>query len=172
MKTKMIKSVTIPLFTFVIVIVWSVAGWGEPLLTPEQVQSHFKSITTINDYVFVKGRWNRTAGNTTFHKPPRINTVYLTCDKKTMSCKETIAELLTPQEISGFEKPQLYIDENSYRILEWSNDIIRAVYLAPVANFELRISIKKKTAERYWQETKTRGVISSNANNFENWILE
>ena len=170
MKIMRITAAVASLFT--LLLSSSVAGRGEPVLTPEQVQSHFKSITATDNYVFVHGRWKRTAGNTTFNKPPRINTVAVTCHKKTMTCKEIIAELVTPQEVSGFEKPQLYIDENTYRVIDWTDDTIHATYGAPVGDFDLRISIRDKMAERHWRETKARGVKTSDTKNFENWVLE
>jgi hypothetical protein len=158
---------------FILVLSSHVAGQGKLLLAPDQVKSHFKSITaTDNDYVFVHGRWKRTAGNTTLNKPPRINTVAVTCDKKIMTCKEIIAMLVTPQEEFMFEEPQLYVEETIYRVIDWANDTIRATYGAPVADFELRISVRDKMAERHWRETKAYGRDTSDAKNFENWILE
>ena len=158
---------------FVLLFSSPVVGRGELLLTPEQVESHFKSITaTNNDYVFVHGRWKRTAGDTPLNKPPRINTVHITCNKKAMTCEEIIAELVTPQEVSGFEKPHLFIDKTAYRIIDWTDETIRATYAAPVADFEIRIFIIDKTADRHWHETKARGVMTSDVKNFENWILE
>jgi hypothetical protein len=61
-----------------------------------------------------------------------------------MICREIIAEVLTPKEAAAqhFEKPKLFIDETDYKIVTWSNDVITAQYLAPVADFELRISLK------------------------------
>jgi hypothetical protein len=151
---------------------WPLYLGAQCVLGPEQVESHFKSITSYENYVVVHGRWKRTAGNTTFHKPPRINTVFITCDKDTMTCKEIIAELVTPQEESMFDKPQLYIDENTYRVIDWTNDTVRATFGALVADFEIRISVKDRIAERHWRETKARGAKTSDARNFENWILE
>jgi len=155
-----------------LLFIFPVVGWSDTVLTPEQVQSQFKSVTATDNSVFVQGRWKRTGGNKTYSKPPLINTVAITCDKKSMTCRETIAELLTPQEISGFEKPQLFIDENTYQILDWTDDIIRSVYLSPVADFELIISIKDDAAERSWRETKARGNETSDPENYENWTLE
>lgn len=148
-------------------------GHGEPVITQDIIESHFKWISSNGNYVFVKGRWKRSGGNTTFHKPPRINTVHITCDKKAMVCKEIIAMLVTPQETSWFDKPHLLIDETSYKIVDWSVDkVIRATHAAGVADFELRISIQDEFAERHWRETKARGSNTSNPSKFENWILE
>jgi hypothetical protein len=145
---------------------------GHFLINSEQVQSPFKSITAAEDYVVVQGRWKRIAGSTTFSKPPRINSVTITCDRKEMTCEEIIAELVTPEELPGLKKPQLFIDETTYRIIDWKDGTIRATHRAFVADFELRIASKDKTAERYWRETKARGANTSDPQNFENWILE
>jgi len=138
----------------------------------DQIESISKDIRSIENYVFVKGRWKRTAGNTTLKKPPRINTVSITCDKNSMTCKEIIAELVTPAEESVFKTKQLFIDETTYKIVDWSNEIIHAKYAAPVADFELRISIKDGLAERRWRETKARGSKTSDPNIYAQWTLE
>lgn len=147
-------------------------GRAELVLTPDQIQSHLKSVSAIDNYVFMQGRWTRDGGNARGSKPPRINTVVVTCDKTTMTCNEVIAELVTPQEESMFHKPQLYINETTYRVVNWTHNTIRATYDAPAAYFELRISIRNKMAERLWYETKVHENKTSSPINFKRWILQ
>lgn len=138
-----------------------------------QIESPMKNIMSNKGYVNIQGRWKKISGNYSFGLP-RINTVNLTCEKETMTCKETIAELVSPKEepIFNFKKPQLFIFETTYEIITWTDEIIYAKYSAPVADFELTISIKDNLAERHWRETKARGVETSNPKNYGYWILE
>jgi hypothetical protein len=91
-----------------------------------------------------------------------------------MTCREIIAEVLTKKEAADFkfDNPHLFVDDTTYEIITWSNDVITARYMARVADFELKISIKDKFAERRWRETKARGVETSDPKNFGQWILE
>ena len=56
----------------------------------------------------------------------------MTCDKNSMTSKEIIASVVTPQEEPLFEKPELFIAETIYQIVDWSHDVIIAKYEAPV----------------------------------------
>jgi hypothetical protein len=66
-----------------------------------QIESPPKNIRSIENSVFVQGRWEKTADSRTgnFNKPPQINSVSITCDKNSMTCKEIIAELVVPEEM-------------------------------------------------------------------------
>jgi hypothetical protein len=170
MKTRQIVVACIALLG--LMFTWSKTGQTEPPLGLDQIMSASKGFSSIDKHVFVQGRWKRTGGNVKLNIPPRINTISITCDKNSMTCKEIIASVVTPQEEPLFEKPELFIAETIYQIVDWSNDVIIAKYEAPVANFELRISLKDKLAERRWRETKARGSKTSNPNNYLQWILE
>jgi hypothetical protein len=89
-----------------------------------------------------------------------------------MTCKEIIAEVITPQEEPLFKKTQLFIADTIYKIVDWSNDIISAKYEAPVADVELRLSLRDKFAERHHRESKARGSKASDPNNYAQWVLE
>lgn len=138
----------------------------------DQIESPIKNFQTSEGFVAIQGRWKRTDGN--FFRPHRINTTSITCDRSTMICREIIAEVLIKKEAAEFkyDNPRLFIDDTTYEIITWSNDVITARYLAPVADFELKISIKDQFAERHWRETKARGVETSDPKNFGQWILE
>lgn len=155
-----------------LVVMWPFVGECAQRFEPNEIKSQQKSITPIDNHLFLKGRWKRTSVKSIFGKPPIINTVSIACDKQTMSCKETIAELVTTQDVKEFEAPWLLIDETIYRIVDWSDQTVRAVHQAQVADIELRISIRDGVAERHWIETRSRGSETSNPKNAENWVLE
>jgi hypothetical protein len=170
MKIRMLVAVALIFALFLILP--DVGQSASKILTPDQVLSPEKSVTEYGGYVFVLGRWKKTLGNSTFSNPPRINTVSISCNPQTMICEEIIAGLVTQHEMGSLDKPLLVSTNNSYRIIDWKNNIIRAVYAAFVADFELRISVKDKAVERRWRETKARGSETSDPKNYQNWILE
>ena len=153
-----------------LMMTWSKAGKAEPPLETGQIESYTKLIFSVDNYVIVQGRWKTTAGN--LKTLSRINATHIVCDKHSMTCKEIIAVVKTPQEEPLFKKPQLFLGETIYIIVDWSNDIISAKYEGPVADVELRISLRDKFAERRFRETKARGIKSADPNNYEQWILE
>ena len=155
-----------------LMFIWSKTGQTEPPLVLDQIMSAPKGFSSIDKYVFVRGRWKRTGGNLKLNIPPRINTISITCDKNSMICKEIIAYVVTPQEEPLLEKPDLSIAETIYQIVDWSNDVIIAKYKAPVADVELRISLRDELAEKRWRETKARGSKGSDPNKYLQWILE
>jgi hypothetical protein len=137
----------------------------------EEVSSPPKDIRPIDNYVVVQGRWKKTT-KTNYHKLSRINSTYITCDKKSMTCKENTAVLVTPEDEPDFKIRSLYIVDINYRTINWSNDIVNAKYEGPVADFEIRISLRDKFAERSFRETKARGSETANPNIYEHWVLE
>jgi len=146
-----------------------------PQITPDQIHSAGKSINEYEDNVIVQGRWKKIAGTRDFCQIPIINTVYIVCDKQTMTCYENIAELVTPHEEPLFKDLNRCVLQSiqfEYKIIDWSDGIIRAKQEALVGDFELRISIKDKTAERSWRETKARGSETSDPSIYENCVLE
>jgi hypothetical protein len=87
-----------------------------------------------------------------------------------MACEENIAVLATPQDTPPGNT--LYVLSTQYKIISWSNDIINARYEAPVAEFELKISVRDEFAERTFRETKARGSETANPNIYAHWVLE
>jgi hypothetical protein len=74
-----------------LMLTWSKTVQTEPPLRPDQIMSASKSFSSIDKHVFVQGRWKRTGGNMKLNIPSRINTISITCDKNSMTCKEIIA---------------------------------------------------------------------------------
>jgi len=137
----------------------------------DEISSPPKDIRSFGNYVSIQGRWKKTT-KTNYHKLSRINSTYITCDKKSMTCKENTAVLVTPEDEPDFKLRSLYIVDVTYRIINWSSDIINAKYEGLVADFEIRISIKDNYAERSFRETKARGSETADPNVYERWILE
>jgi len=137
----------------------------------DKISSPPKEIRLIDNYVFVQGRWKKTT-KTNYHKLSRINSTYITCDKKSMTCKENTAVLVTPEDEPESKLRTLYIVDLTYQIINWSDDIINSKSEGPVADFEIKISLRDKFAERSFRETKARGSETANPNVYEHWILE
>jgi hypothetical protein len=151
---------------------WPIVGECAQRFEPNEIKSQQKSITQIDNYLFLKGRWKRTSAKSFFGKPPIVNTVFITCNRQTMSCKETIAELVTKQDVKEFEEPWLLIDETTYKIIDWDYQTVRAVHQAQVADIELKVSVRDGVAERRWSETRARGSETFDPKNSESWVLE
>ncbi len=137
----------------------------------DEISSPIKDIKLINNYVFVQGRWKKTT-QTKYGILAQINSAYITCDKISMTCIEKTAVLSTPEDNPILTGKLLYIVDINYRIINWSNDIINAKYEALMADFEIRISLRDKFAERSCRETKARGSETADPNVYEHWILE
>ncbi len=140
-----------------------------------QIMSPLKNITKSDNYLIIKGRWKKISSSSKIkgNKPPQINTVSITCTKESMTCWEVIAEIATPKDIGFGEQTFLNIDETIYKIIQWSQDFIHAKNTEyRVSDFELRISLKNDSAERYRRETRARGCNTCDPNIFERWIIE
>ena len=142
-----------------------------PCSGADEVSSPSKHIISFGNYVSIQGRWKKTT-KSNYHMLSRINSTYITCDKQSMNCLEKTAILATPEDSPIIKEKFLYILDINYRIINWSDDIINAKYEALVADFEIRISLRDKFAERSFRETKARGSETANPNVYEHWILE
>ena len=140
-----------------------------PACSKDEIRSPNKRIQLYDNLVIVEGRWKQTASSGG-KKLARINSAYVICNKLSMTCEENTAVLVTPQD----DPPAnlLYIINITYKINEWSDGIIKASHAAPVADFELKISLRDKFAERSFRETKARGSETANPNVFAHWVLE
>jgi hypothetical protein len=139
----------------------------------EQIRYPVKRITKIYDGdMFIDGRWSNTVAK--FPSPilPRINATKIWCYKRQKICKEFVAVLFTPEDTKGISNPFFSILEFEYKILDWSDDVIRAKHKGPVADIELKVSVKDEFAERTFGETKAGGVETSDPNSFYVWTLE
>lgn len=136
------------------------------------IDTAHKSIAKHGNYFFVTGHWKQTERKG-LAKLARVNTVDITCDKDTMTCRENFACLYAKGEDETATVNSLSMGSIDYKIVEWSADnTIRAVYNAPVADIEIKISLKDNFAERSFRETSARGNDTASPDVYSHWILE
>lgn len=136
------------------------------------IRSPRKNIQKVDDYVFVEGRWKALSVTTVVGKISNVNFTSITCDLKNRTCTEIISLVQNPKENRLYEKPMLYSLKFTYQITDWTNDIIKAKWDAPVADVEIQISLKDNLAEKSYRETKARGSETSNPDIYGKWVLE
>jgi len=152
------------IFIFLLGLIWACSR-------EDKISSPPKMIRLDYDNVFVQGRWKKTE-KTYCRRLSRINSTYITCNKKSTTCRENTAVLVTPEDEPDLKINSLYIVDIDYQIINWSDDIINARYKGSVAVLEIRISLKDNFAERSFRETKARGSETADPNVYEHWILE
>lgn len=135
------------------------------------IQSIPKTISIKKDFILIEGRWEKTTKGYS-HIIPKINSTSIICDKNSMTCVEREAMVITPQERSLLKESLLDVQEFEYQIIEWSDSLVRAKREAPVADVEIRISLKDESVEKSFRETKARGSETANPNVFGHWILK
>ncbi|HUL36535.1 MAG TPA: hypothetical protein VLW47_02535 [Thermodesulfobacteriota bacterium] len=148
--------------------------WNE---VSKQIHSSKKRVVAENlgggDFVVAAGRWKTIASRTKYPKLALINTTYIFCSKRLMTCEEATANLYTPEDPSKDSSESfLNVFIMDYNIIDWSGDIVRAKHEAHVADIQLRISVKDGLAERSYRETMVRGSETADPNISQNWILE
>lgn len=136
------------------------------------IRSPKKNIQKVNEFVFVEGRWKAVSVTTVVGKISGINFTSITCDLKNKTCSEIVSLVQNPKENNLYTKPMLYSIKIIYQITDYTNDIIKAKWDAPVADVEIKISLKDSFAERSYRETKARGSETSNPNIYGKWVLE
>ena len=80
--------------------------------------------------------------------------------------------MFTPNEQPILETKALYHNEFTYEIINWADDVIKAKRSAPVADIEIKISLKDNFAEKSFRETKARGSETANPDHYGKWVLE
>lgn len=131
-----------------------------------------KSSYMDQNIFFLSGHWTPITEKT-YPPVPKLNAAQIYCAKRQNYCSEVVAGLVsetdnTPNMMIGL----LHVDQHEYRIVEWSDETIRAIKEFPVANIELMISIGHRTAERSFRETRARGAETANPGNYKVWLLE
>jgi hypothetical protein len=121
--------------------------------------------------VSFEGRWKAISQQKIEMLPP-INTVVGHCNKKTLTCSETLALYYRPDDRTPSGDPYLYPQTHDYRVIEWTSTRIIAREEAPVADIEIRISLVDKSIERSAKETTARGSMTADPNISRHWILE
>ena len=152
----------------ILIIVSLFSSWSDL----NDIRSPRKSIKKVAEFVLVEGRWKTISATTVVERISNINFTSITCDLKNKTCNENLSLLQNPKENELYKKPMLYSLKFTYQITDWTNDIIKAKWDAPVADVEIIISLKDNIAEKSYRETKARGSETSNPNIYGKWVLE
>jgi hypothetical protein len=144
---------------------------AEPQVPP--LQSWISAIKSPKKLVYVKPkygiatiqrRWKRVNPEKHIFTIPTINSVEIFCTHDNHRCTETMAFVYSKSMdhhlYCAFKDGELYARSNEYEIREWSEDLILAVKIMPVAMLELRIFPKTKTADRIYAEREDPNVFS------------
>jgi hypothetical protein len=118
--------------------------------------------------VSLHGTW-RATGKAGALMDWAANTASVICERSTAQCEEVIAVIRPPDNF--VPRPSLDIVRLTYSVLEWTDEVVRAHYAAPAGDFEIRIAIVDKSAERSFRETKSRGSTTSDPSIVRNWVL-
>lgn len=130
-----------------------------------------KSLNKKDNIVLVKGRW-KAMSETKAKLISKINSTAITCDRKDMTCKEIASFVFTPKEQPLLKNNQLFIQESTYPIIDWTDNIVRAKRETPVVDTEITISLKDNVAEKSFLEPKAIGNEAANPGIYGKWILE
>ncbi len=136
------------------------------------IRSPRKSIKKVDEFVLAEGRWKALLG-TNARIISKINFTSITCDRSTRTCNEITSYVYAPKEHGRTDDNyRLYSIHFTYQVTDWTNDIIKAKFDAPVADIEITISLKDNFAEKSYRETKARGDETSNPEIYGKWVLE
>lgn len=142
----------------------------------EDIRSPSKAFQIVDDAnVYLEGRWKQVGSTAAGRIIPKHNAVSILCDKKSGTCTENQALLVTRQDnaiISPSSCSLLYPEQFTYAITEWSESVIKAERKPRAADVEIRISLTDKSAEKSFRETTARGSDTANPNIVADWILE
>ena len=164
-----------------IIVLFSISAEGADRKSlSEQIRTPQKMIKKLSvDEVLIWGHWKKIASKASSPNLAQINATQVLCDKQEQVCKEATAELYTSEDrlfvppfMGVVSSPSIMASYLEYRILDWSDNTIKAKYEGPIADIELKISVKDNFAERSFRETKARGSETSDPNIFYIWTLE
>ena len=137
----------------------------------DEVESPLRKVNVEANYVTFEGRW-RAIARTGSTRMPRLNTISGICVRETRTCQENIARLYEKGEWSANGPGYLSVSSLEFRVIEWSSANIVARYEAPVADFEIRISLSDRSVERSFRETRARGSDTADPKITWHWVLE
>ena len=139
-----------------------------------EVLTPLKSVLTANDgsWVSIEGRWETLAqpGSTII---PNNNAVKVFCSQQLMVCDEWIARLFGPKEaLAAIEEHYMNLQNTKFRVVEWTEDKIRALDEGGAVDLELNVSLADSSAQRRSVETKARGNDTADPDISRLWILK
>ena len=137
----------------------------------EVVRSMPFTFDATADSVRLTGRW---VTDQTLDVPmlAKANTAEILCVKKSMSCIEAIAVLITPEDNPRAPGELLFSVLSQYTVESWTDSVVVAKSEKKVADVTLRIDLLAKGASRRHQETKARGNESADPSYIIDWRLQ
>jgi hypothetical protein len=155
---------TVALITFII----SCTHWDDVETTPKRmdVSNHGRNIS-------IEGKWRSIALRPSL-LVPRVNAVSIYCDRRALSCRQIVAKLIQKADdpLGSVDRRHLFLMEQEFRVLEWSESVVVARANPRAADIELRISLKDLAVELTVRETGARGAIGSDPNLVGHWVLD
>ena len=127
--------------------------------------------TAGDAWVSAKGRWVAVERNTFIIS--RANAVKIECDRTGGECLEARADLNTPED--GGVKADfdaLFASIDHYRVVSFSDRVLIARGDAPAYDFEIRIDLKAKTAQRFAREKGARCATRPDSTCNYSWVLK
>ncbi len=124
------------------------------------------------DFVLVRGRW-KVASDPNRNSLPVANSVEVTCQKETATCREVIAVVYSNLDPKGIRVSGnwLTVFSMDFKIIRWTDTTVQAVAAPRAADIEILISLEHKAAESTTRETEARGAKGASAAP-EKWVLE
>ena len=153
-------------------VVIAIVSLGQPTLS-DDVRTLPKKITSANGRVEASGRWAVTKRvNSTAPLIAQLNSVDIICKKAEGVCYESIAALFTKDDVPQISWQFLTAVMSEFKIIRWDASGITAISAQPVADVELKIDVKARTAIRRHQETKARGNQTADPSVIVLWELK
>jgi hypothetical protein len=122
------------------------------------------------DRVEIAGRWV-TQQQLDVPLLGKANTADMVCRKKTMTCTEAIAVLMTAADNPQMEGQALFVVLSEYAVESWDESKIRAKSEKRVADVFVEIDLVSQSAVRQHRETKARGAQSADPDFAVEWQL-
>lgn len=155
------RATVFPVLTFLMV---SCGGQNEVKTISVLVKQH---AFAGSNWISAQGRWKKQAG--TFSRTPSLNSVQIMCDLGAGVCREVRA-VLTSRADEDFRPPQfMFALTDDYNVLSFSDGVLRARSETDAFDIDLTIWLKEKLVEKNWRETRTRGNLTADPNN---WLME
>ena len=109
--------------------------------------------------VAVEGTWRRVSARRSIEIPP-VNSFRIECSKPEGTCREYAARFIRPADdpLDFVRSTSLSLSTETFVVQSWTGDAIVAKSELRHADIVLRISLKRKAAERETKETNARGA--------------
>jgi len=158
---------------FLMMLISATLAASSELDTAVDSDARMISFDAPRKLLVLTGRWVSESGRPSA-VVPRINTVRLECHRDLGSCTAFIAKLIQPSDAPGYAltRSKLWLMQETYRIVEWSESRLVARDESRAADFEVRVSFSDNVAELTMRETGVRGAEDAKADVVTRWLLK